>query len=277
MKVPLQCTSSLTQPANTYGTSCYAVAPWWPANASASVLNSSLYLKYTELYEEVKCIGMKIKLNVVTPIGTSDVPSLQIMNTFDRRYGLGYDTANQQFVFEDLPNAAQLISSSNYNCVTAINNSIAKIERSIYASDLLEKAQWHDSTCANFTVGGSNVLADRAVIAAAMNPNFFHPIFWFCFAIPNAGAVSKTITFTCDITYYFAFRNPKYGTSVQNAPSLKSEKNADDDFDMDDLTDALDYDGLPDCAKFVLADRKKNAKSKTTARDTVSCPKSPKW
>ena len=183
---------------------------------------------------------------------------------------------------EDVPNAAQLIASSSYNCATAVNNSIAKIERSIYASDLLEKAQWHDATCANFTIGGSNVLADRAVIAAGMNPNFFHPFFLCIFAIPNAGAVAKTITVTADITYYFSFRNPKYGTSLI-AKSLgtveKSERPDadDDDFDMDDLTQALDYEGLPDCAKYVLNGRKKNAQSKTTARDTVSCPKSPKW
>lgn len=275
----MQFTSSLTQPANTYGTEPFIISPWLPGNSGSCALNSPLYLKYTELYDEVKCIGMKIKLAVVTPIGTSDVPSLQIMNTFDRRFGIAYDAVNHQFIYDDMPNAAQLISSSNYNCVTAVNNSIAKIERSIYASDLLEKAQWHDCSCTTVTIDSNQVLADKAVLAAGMNPNFFHPLFLVTFAVPNAGAVSKSITLTCDVTFYFAFRNPKYGSAPTSAKIKSEPKTVDDDedFDMDDLTDALDYEGLPECAKFVLADRKKNAKSKTTARDTVSCPKSPKW
>lgn len=55
---------------------------------------------------------------------------------FDRRHG---ET-------EAAPDADAIKNASSMSVATALNNNVAKISRSCYASDLIEKAQWIDSS-----------------------------------------------------------------------------------------------------------------------------------
>ena len=198
LKVPIHDVDAFTQNANDVGTTVAAICPWTNSIARTSALNSPLYRNYCNLYDEVKCIGMKIKINVSSQVGGSDIPSLQIFTAFDRRYG-HTDSA---------PNYQALKTYATYQVATAVNNSVAKLERSIYASDLLEKAQWHD--CSLSLTGA--YYDDDAYKDSGSNPNFFVPSLFLCFAIPQTTA-QTVVRCTYDIMYYFAFRNPKYGGS----------------------------------------------------------------
>lgn len=200
-----------------------ALSPFMPSGNYFSVLSSPLYQLYTELYEEVKCIGMKVILSIGTPVGTSSVPSLTVVTAFDRRYAHGSDAA---------PSFAQLMQYSSQQKATAVNNSIAKLVRSVYASDLMEKAQWHD--CSLNSSGGA--FTDGAYTAAGANVNFFSPCMWL--GVSQTGSTAQTISFQADITYYFAFRNPKYGGS---SSSSKGVSFADPEFEtLDDEVDDMD-------------------------------------
>lgn len=165
------------------------------AAGTKGVVNNSLYRAYADLYEETKMIGMKIVLSVTSQVGGIDTPSLQIYTAFDRRHGNS----------EAIPTVAQIKAAASSTVATALNNNVAKISRSIYASDLIEKAQWHDSS---ITAGAG----DAAWIASGANPNFFCPSCFIFFNSPSLAA-THNITFSLSITYYVAFRNPKYGGS----------------------------------------------------------------
>lgn len=231
LKVPCTGSYTWTQAANTQGTNTTRFSPFVDSSSTISPLNSGLYRAYANLYDEVKCIGMKLKLSVSSAVGGSDIPSLQIYTAFDRRFGIG----------EAVPTFSQLKEYSTYMVATAVNNSVAKLERSLYASDLLEKAQWHDSSLG--LAGG--VYSDLAYNAAGDNPNFFAPAAFISMCIPDK-TTQTSVTGTVDIMYYFSFRNPKYGgssvgakVSVEAVDPIERRGLDDDDggMDVDDISD----------------------------------------
>ena len=206
LKVPVSTTMSWVQQANTVGTNIPSICAFDPSTSWSSPLNSGLYRTYCDLYDEVKCIGMKVKINVSSQVGGSDIPSLQIYTAFDRRHGSG----------EASPNFNDLRTYSTSAVATAVNNSVAKLERSIYASDLLENAQWHDCSLTKTGEDPNFVYTDAAYVAAGANPNFFVPTMFIAMAVPNKTEL-VTVNGTVDVMYYFAFRNPKYGGASTSA------------------------------------------------------------
>lgn len=172
-----------------------------PNDAALSAANSALYRTYCTLYEECKIIGTKVALDVVSAVGGSDIPSLQIYTSWDRKRGNG----------EIAPTVQEIKDSSSSTVSTALNNNVAKLVRSCYASDLMEKATWFDAsldTTANYR--------NKAWAAANLNPNMFHPSFAFFLNCPSKGATSS-VTVSLSITYYFAFRNPRFGGTGSSA------------------------------------------------------------
>lgn len=185
-------------PGNVNSTNCFGA--YDPTSPGTTVLASPLYRTYCGLYEEVKCVGMKVSVACNSVVGNATVPSLQMYTAFDRRHGDG----------EAAWTAAEIKNSSTYNVATAINNNVAKISRSVWASDLMEKAQWHDCSLATDMQG---VYTDEAYVAAAANPNFFSPCFFICLQSPTLAAATQ-VSLSIAVTYYMAFRNPKYGGSA---------------------------------------------------------------
>ena len=179
---------------------CFSSSP--QSGVPKSVLASPLYRTYCSLYEECKCIGMKVNISIASQIGQAALPSLQIYTAWDRRHGFS----------ESDYTADQIKNSATYNVATALNNNVAKLTRSIYASDLMEKAQWHDCSFA-LNSGDYN---DIAYIDAAANPGFFCPAFFFCFGSPSLDddhQAPATVAYQLSVVYYFAFRNPKFGAT----------------------------------------------------------------
>ena len=171
-------------------------------NTSMSAANSPLYRTYCNLYEECKMIGAKIQLSVVSAVGGSDIPSLQIYTAWDRKHGSG----EADFTVQD-------IKDSSTSCVaTALNNNVAKLTRSCYASDLIEKATWFDATLDTAANGYGNL----AWQTAALNPNMFCPCLYFFLNCPSLGT-AKSVGVSISTTYYFAFRNPRFGGSGSSA------------------------------------------------------------
>lgn len=210
IKIPISWSTGINKPADATNTAVALMAqPWRSSGYAYSAISSELYRTYTQLYEEVRCIGTKVRIAITTPIGGSDIPSLKIYTAWDRRLAAAEMSSPPTF--------AQLQKYATSNVVTAVNNSVAKMKRSLYASDLIERAQWHDCT---LITQGDNTIADNACNSAQNNPNFFCPGLWIAFETPGVTA-AKTINFSVDYTYYFAFRNPKYGMSANATRSAE--------------------------------------------------------
>ena len=175
--------------------------PLLNSDANVTALKSPLYRTYCNLYEEVKVIGFKTQVSIASVIGGADIPSLQIYTAFDRKRGAG----------EAVMTADEIKNSSTYLVSTALNNNVAKITRSIYASDLMEKAMWHDCTLSYNA--GTGVYSDLAYVAAGNNPNFFIPDMAMCFQSPTLAA-AVNVKVNVSTVFYFAFRNPKYGAGA---------------------------------------------------------------
>lgn len=196
-----------------------------PLNGTGDTLsaaNSPLYRTYCSLYEECKMIGCKVSMAVVSAIGGSDIPSLQIYTAWDRKHGY----SEPYYSVSDIKNA------STSSVATALNNNVAKLTRSCYASDLMEKATWFDAT-----LDSANANRNSAWYTASLNPTMFCPSFFFFLNSPSLGA-TKTVSVSISVTYYFAFRNPRYGGGsnsklVDLGPRAVDPQN-DDDGDMDD-------------------------------------------
>lgn len=207
----------------------------------APAVNQKLYQIYTNMYDEVKLDGMTVSLAVLTPVGTTDLPSVSIATSWDRKTGInelialrewqlnrpdiGIDnaalypipaagsTANYNMVIsKDYPNTySELIGGSSATEATAINNSVAKIFRSCKASDLMERNIFHDCTL-NAWQGHANTFYDVAFDTNVVGQIGFCPTFYFACKRPDTPtAADTTITIQAEVNYYFTFRNPKFG------------------------------------------------------------------
>lgn len=194
---------------DTLSTTPFRIVPLAASAATNPVplVASPLFAAYQNLYEEMKLIGMKIQVSVTDQIGGSTLPSLQIYTAWDRRRG----STEADFTPTEIKNAA------TSNVATALNNNVAKLSRSVYASDLIEKAQWFDSS--RVSAGDSTIAAWNI---AGANPNMFAPAFYMVFGSPSLSQQSEvaSVKFSVSVTYYVAFRNPRYGGSGGSSKEL---------------------------------------------------------
>lgn len=187
-----------------------------------SALSSPLYQTYCNLYEEVKCVGVKVQACITTPIGGAEIPAVEVVTAWDRRFKYGEEAVD--------PGFDGLSTYGNSQQWTAVNNSVAKFTRRCYASDLMEKAQWHDC---QLNESGATIY-DTAYVAASTNPNFFCPALLCAFRFPGLAEGTKSLNVSLNIRYYFTFRNPGFGASA--ASKMASQvKSASGDIMMDDI------------------------------------------
>lgn len=196
------------------------------STSNAVAVVSPLYQAYCNLYEEVKCIGMKTQMSVSTQIGGSALPALEIQTALDRKL------CRQDIT--GAPTYEQMKTSSSFLSSVAINNSIAKLQRSCYASDLFEKAAWHDSTLNISTgAGGVTTYRDEAWYANDDGVPFFCPGLWIAMNCPGVPAASVSVVCSIETMFYFAFRNPKWGSSTTGNRMIVDPANPIDYGDMD--------------------------------------------
>lgn len=209
VKVPVSVQKELNgidQTGASYST-VYGATPFL-GSIDSCALYSPLYLQYSKLYDEVQCIGMKVRLTFTNQIGSS-LPSIRVHSCWDRRFG----------VSESWPSQSEVKNSSSYMPSQAVQNSVCKMQRSCYQSDLIEKIQWHDCTVVERTVPGT-VSVDSAYSAAGLNPNFFCPAFFFYVEEPGLNTFVK-INVNVDVVFYFKFRNPRFGGAATGSSKVE--------------------------------------------------------
>lgn len=208
----------------------------------ATAVNQKLYEIYTNMYDEVKLDGMTVSLSVLTPVGTTDLPSISIATSWDRKANgrevaplfeyksnwpqlgwnnqslypipaVGSTASHDMAISVDYPNTyEELIGGSAATESTAICNSVAKIFRSCKASDIMEKNVFHDGTLSHYAAHADcnyDAAWDSNPAAVA---NAFSPCFYFaCKRSDVPGAAGTVVTLQAEVNYYFTFRNPKFG------------------------------------------------------------------
>lgn len=197
-----------------------------PGALKCSATNSPLYQAYTKLFDQVKCDGVISKVAVTTPVGSSNasVPALQIVTAYDRNGSLQEAAQIQPqggTWIADPMTYDEVLQSSGSLVRSALNNSVAKLSRSCWASDIQERTTFHDCSL-------NSVNNDAAYVAAAQNPNFFCPLFYVAFNLPTAAPQEPlNISFILSQTYYFTFRNPKFGAASGTSTSAVAKRTLD--------------------------------------------------
>jgi len=245
VRVPVQQLVTLTVPAQSIDSNVCTSSPYYQSTnvlprAVAAAVAQRLYTAYVNLYDQVKCDGVVSNLSVVTPIGGAGaLNAIQVIMAYDR-FG------NQNEIVSDDITTAQLFNFSSSVSRSAINNSVAKMSRSCWASDLQERTVFHDSTLA----GSQTALWDRDFSSNAAKVGYFAPLTMFGVRLAAAAPESATtVQVLLEQTYYFTFRQPKYGgdpsatASVRSVPNMSVRRDA---RSLDREADMGDVGGLDD-------------------------------
>lgn len=212
VRVPVQQLVTLTVPANNIDSNVLTSSPFYHSTTGAPLavcgaVSQPLYLAYTNLYDQVKCDGVVSNVSVVTPIGgTGATAALQVIMAYDRS-GTREELLNSDASQPGL-SVARLFNFSSAVSRSAINNSVAKMSRSCWASDIQERTSFHDSTV--FVSAASN--QDRDYAASASKISYFAPMTMVGVRLAAAAPTSATtVQVLIEQVYYFTFRQPKYG------------------------------------------------------------------
>ena len=237
---------TLTIPANSTKSNVCTSVPFATAAAivvsgalKCPVVTSPLYQAYTRLFDQVKCDGVISKVAVTTPVGSAPVPALQIVTSYDRSGTLAeaaqikINTAGS-YVASPMT-YDEVLESSGSVVRTALNNSVAKLTRSCWASDIQERTTFHDCT-----LNPSNNDSAYATNTPT-NVNFFCPLFHVGFSLPTAAPTTpQDISFVLSQTYYFTFRNPKFGAASGTSAAAAAARTLDTEEEvMDEPSQAL--------------------------------------
>lgn len=239
VRVPVQQVVSLTVPAESIDSNVLLSSPYYHGSSSprgvCGAVAQRLYSAYVGLYDQVKCDGVVSNLSVVTPIGGSGgLNAVQVVMAYDR-------CGCQNELLNDAITTPQLFNFSSSVARSAINNSVAKMSRSCWASDIQERTVFHDSTVG---VAAGPVAYDRDFASNPAKVGYFAPLLMIGVRLAAAAPESDvTVQVLLEQTYYFTFRQPKYGgdpsatANIRSIPVMNLRRDArslDREGDMDD-------------------------------------------
>lgn len=193
---------------------CNALAkyPVSGKDVNVSTVEQAIFNSYANLFDELKVDGIKCQFSITSPVGgAATIPSCSIISVVDRR-------ANrmevQPGIGSQMPSVVDMLSYSSVSVRDCLTNSVAKVSRSIWASDLIEKCQFMDSSY-DSPSASPGVKYVSAYSNAGGNPNFFCPAVYFAVSdLPAPGqGQTGSINYRIQMYAYLTFRNPKYAPS----------------------------------------------------------------
>lgn len=256
VKIPTTVNASFTIPATQTLSDVLSITPYYSNGTRSGAaencllggfVTSPLFQAYANLFDEMKLDGFKLNFSITSAIGPSPgvFPNLSIYTAVDRKlisndFAEAYSAVNKQ----GYPTAANLRTSSTFLSSVALNNSITKMQRSCYASDLFEKNSFIDTdyfTSAGTRVNGVN---GQALTQPRQTPTAFNPAMFF--AVDTGSSVDAQNERKCNVVIevmsYVTFRNPKFGGGGASAKISGIARSVIDDGDMDEPGD-MDDDG----------------------------------
>ena len=219
VRVPVQKVISVPVASGSYDSSIVTSSPWYqtaiadqaqdPVGVCGAV-SSPLYRAYTGLYDQVKCDGVVSRISIVTAIGSA-IPAVQVVTAYDRM-GTRDEVMNADEA--SATTTASLFDFSSASIVSAINNSVAKTSRSCWASDLQERTVFHDCSLTQPSTSGFAADLSFKAPSAHNHVGYFSPLTLIGLRLAAAPSSDTTVQILLEQTYYFTFRNPKYGGSA---------------------------------------------------------------
>ena len=218
VRVPVQRLINVPVAASSFDSQIVTSCPWYQSSDNfiktqpwgvCGAVSSQLYRAYVGLYDQVKCDGVVTKLSIVTAIGSA-IPAVQVVMAYDRM-GTGRELLNT----DGTPTTtASLFDYSSASIVSAINNSVAKTSRSCWSSDIQERSVFHDCTLDSASAGS---VFDKDYYATPDKCGYFSPLTLIGLRLSAAPSSDTSVQILLEQTYYFTFRQPKYGGSATSA------------------------------------------------------------
>lgn len=197
-----------------------AVAARYAGMLPASLVSQASYLTFASCYEQCRLVGCKVIITVNTPIGASqNFTDVTMYSAIVRQFSL-YDMEHNMIPWQTLG------ASSSSKRVTFVNNTINKLGRACYASDLQERIDFVDSGSTypygtEITPGyhDHTQLNDQSIACLTCqtdtDSNVVHPKFCPMFVFQgNTSDVrnsSRTLKLLVRLTGTFEFRGPRFG------------------------------------------------------------------
>lgn len=222
VRVPVQKVISCPVASGEYDSKIITSHPWYQSSDTdisanpygvCAAVSSPLYRAYTGLYDQVKCDGVVSRISLVTAIGASGLPAVQVVSAYDR---LGNKNEVRNLVRLA---TGDLFDYSSASIVSAINNSVAKTSRSCWASDIQERTVFHDC---DVGAGANSATVDVDFNSNASKVGYFSPLLLLGLRLAAAPQSDIVVQVLIEQTYYFTFRNPKYGGSSTSTVSTRS-------------------------------------------------------
>lgn len=185
----------------------------------ANIISHPLYLVYSQLYDEVRIVGLKLCVSVMGyPSGVTS-GGVKIVSCCDRRGNRDDVTA--------LPNTAQLLNSADSLATEYTSLERAKQYRSFYARDLIERCSFYDASFTSWTVssGAHSPYTYTANTAWRNNGSSgFCPMVVYRILFANAPTTAQSCAISIKAQWSLEFRNPKWNdVSVSKFGDMKAE------------------------------------------------------
>lgn len=227
LRVPVEAQAQFTIEAGSNWSNLLCIQPFLSYKSTsanknagvASLVSSPLYRNYATLYDQVKIDSVYVSGSVIEGIGIGgSFDSLSFASAWDR---------NIQPVEVKVGGApgitAQTIQyGSEAQTFLLTNNSKQLVHRWNRASDLLEKATFHDCSVALAPAASQYRYYDVAFFplgTASENANGglgYVPGLWMAFYSPQTVASPRTVNVTFKVIWNVTFRNPKYGLAAES-------------------------------------------------------------
>lgn len=224
--IPVQDAFTMTVGAGQYYTAVGGVCPYYSAKNSssasaistkASMVSSILYRTYSQLYDEVKINAVSVDISFMTVIGAGGVvPAAKFFTSWDRNC-----TFSECVQRNGIPNNVQIQTGSESQVALLTNTSSMIIKRFVRATDLIEKARFHDCTVSEDANGYYDEMWGHG---DGHNDVGFCPAMFFCLNTAASPASGNVFSFSVslEVKWYVTFRNPKFGLSTGDGRGVSS-------------------------------------------------------
>lgn len=236
--IPVTSDYQLTFPANSKEAGPVSLAPARNNNDSSTMAVSPMYSAYANLYDEARIVGVRHKWYFGGGFTSSATGYFTFMTSVDRCV-MPEDLSTGMTV-------AEIEGSSSVQRTTFTVQQRLGAYRSYWASNLLEKNTWWDTT-----MGGSS---GRDIPALSESTTAFKPCCFFAAIASQASSSQQSLPYRIESEWIVQFRNPKLNIPNQNGRStfadMASEKIEEvKEIDEEVKSGAKKFDELSDAEK----------------------------
>lgn len=195
----------------------------------ASLCSQASYMTFASCYEQCRLIGCKVMVTINTPVGASqNFTDVTMYSAIVRQFSL-YDMEHNMLPW------ATIGSSSSSKRVTFVNNTVNKLGRACYASDLQERIDFVDSQTTwpngcevSPAYPDGTTLNDQYVgcLTCQMDTdsNVVHPKFCPMFVFQgntsDQRSAARTLKLLVRISGTFEFRGPRFGNATASSSKV---------------------------------------------------------